>query len=780
MSSISDCILRKQFRRIDEVYKIDRNEVEKVKTDFEMMIDGWNISFAVDFHQIYNYLHPKKRKDEDKETEHEIFLRAAGTFIFSELEEIEKLFILPPHSTELINHLVHLKEEVMIIREYVSEDLLEEHERQNLENAKEIYDTGGELSKELMDEILELINAKFLRLYKLVSGGFRNEIAEVNNLFKSRKISKVTEVWDEDVIDVIQKESQKSVKEFKWFDGFRELRPKNRNIANNVRDARVIQIIMAVNDFFKEKNKKEVIYLISDAETMERVLNWDMFDDLNWKEEEHPLGTIKNLGKYKSVRILRNSKSFLVYLFNKSKSENKQKRRINTIRNLTARRRELDKLAAIRAMIMEEFVLCTTKCNDPEKEKQCLKIRNKIEEFEREYRKTSSFKLISESRQLLKPYIDGFGMIHYRDTENLRDVKSLVDFLLLEKKDFEKRIKRETEELEVKINQTLSSLRSDIIKGLSFESFWKMNYKLRRLRGIPYKIMFKNEVIRDSLKEFFELMDEYAEELQKEKKEDKFRDIQERWRKILELTENESLGLEHRLLLALIFFSYKLYHDVISIRSEIESELADNPEIKKEFLLLECLANYRLCRIKEIDRYFEIARDICDECVGKHHDDPRFLNLSAILRAIIAPTEENIGSSLYFLDRAKKISEKEDSEWNDKNTKSTILNNVVFISLMRKDIDLNAILKIEGLMKEMEDLYPRDDWDSEVLHTEGVLFLKKSRITESSEERKKLLKMSINDFRRALEMAEELDLDKHRIKNIKIDLERAEKDQKEI
>ena len=31
MSSISDCILRKQFRRIDEVYKIDRNEVEKVK-----------------------------------------------------------------------------------------------------------------------------------------------------------------------------------------------------------------------------------------------------------------------------------------------------------------------------------------------------------------------------------------------------------------------------------------------------------------------------------------------------------------------------------------------------------------------------------------------------------------------------------------------------------------------------------------------------------------------------------------------------------------------------
>ena len=67
MSSISDCILRKQFRRIDEVYKIDRNEVEKVKTDFEMMIDGWNISFAVDFHQIYNYLHPKKRKDEDKE-----------------------------------------------------------------------------------------------------------------------------------------------------------------------------------------------------------------------------------------------------------------------------------------------------------------------------------------------------------------------------------------------------------------------------------------------------------------------------------------------------------------------------------------------------------------------------------------------------------------------------------------------------------------------------------------------------------------------------------------
>lgn len=785
MSAVSDCDLKQKFEEINRAYTINRDEIEKVKTDFEMMIDGWNINFAVDFFQIHNFLHPKREKTGDTEKEHKIWLRAAGTFLFSELEEVQRTFILPPHLNEFKNHLIHLKRELLLIKEkhfvkeeHPHEDFLEEDEREMLEEAKEIYSKGEQLSEKLMNEILDLINAKFLSLYKLVSGRFRNEIAEINDLFDNKRISTVTGCWDKDVVDLVQKEAQKSVRKFNWYNGFKEVRPRNSIIASNVRDARAIQIIIAMNEFFREKDRKEVVYIVSDAESMEKVLNWDKFDDLNWKEEENPLGIIK-VGEYNNIRILRDSRSFLVYLLNRSKSENKQERRKKIIENLTARQKELDRLAAIRGMIKDEFALCREKCDDPQREKHCRKIQDKIEKFEREYKKTNLFKMISQSRELLEPYISQFRGAQDRDMADLEDVESLIDFLLLEKEDFEKRIREKTEELETKINRTLSSLRSDIVRGLSFDSFRKMNYKLRRLRGIPYQIKFENAVIKDSLKEFSKLMDTYSEELHPKKKEEISKDIRDKWKEILELTENESLGLENRLLLALVLFSYKFYHDVIGIKSEVGSKFADNPKTEKEFLLLECLANYRLYRNKKVNWYFEVAKNISTDCTKRFRDDPRFINLSAILKALPNPTEESIRSSLSLLERARTISET-NPEWNDNHTKSTILNNIVFINLTRKDLDLDTIVKAEKKLKKIKELHPRKKWDFDMLHTEGFLLSKKAMYVESPAEKKELLKRSIDDFRKARKMAIEYDLDEYRIETVKEDMKKVKDELKNL
>ncbi|MGD2246844.1 MAG: hypothetical protein PVF58_00445 [Candidatus Methanofastidiosia archaeon] len=771
------CREKKRFQEIDEIWKsynIDRSDIENVKIDLELLKKGWNINFAIDFYQIFNFLYPeRKRKASINSYEHEIELRAAGAFIFSELEEVRQPFLLPPYLIELTNHLAYLKDKITKAKEERHyEDLLEESDLQKLEKAKKIYKRKKELPKKLMNEVIDLINAKFPTLFKLISGGFKNEIAEINRLFRNKRISVVTEYWEgeKDILNLIQKENEKSVAHSGWYNGFQKLKPLE-NIARNVRDARAIQIVMALNNFFKENDRKKVIYLVSDAEAMENVLNWDKNDDINWKIEEHPLGIIKNLGKFKNVRILRNSRSFLIYLLNRGKSENNRQRWIETIQNLNAQQDKLDRLSKIRGMINNLFEECKEKCNDPEREEQCQKIQKKIEEYERVSKETNLFKLISQSKRFLGPYINQFMKVTNQEKET-EDIRSMIEFLMLEKEDFERKIEQKTEELDANINQILSKLQSDIVRALPFDSFKKMTYKLRRLRGIPYKIIFRNEVIKEALNDFFGLIDEFSEESELEIGEGRFEDIQREWEGILKLTEDESLGLESRLLLSVILFSYKFYQEIISIKSEIESEFTKAPEIEKEFLLLECLANYRLYRNKGVQRYFEITMNTCAACVGKYYGDPRFLNLSAILKAISDQSKGSIQNSLSLLDEARKISQT-DPSWDDPHIKSTILNNIVFINLIQKDLTMKAIEETEGLMEEIADLHPHTKWDADMMHTEGLLFLEKAVLVRSSKKKKEILKKSIKKFEKAKEMAYEFDLDRYRKENIRNDLKRA-------
>lgn len=778
MSLLSHCNQKERFDKAEqiwEMYNIDRYEIENIKDDLELLEEGWKIHFALDFYQIYSFLHPKKESYNRNELEHEVGLRAASAFIFSELEEMKQPFILPPYVIELRNHLIYLKEEMLKMREERQyEYLLGESDRKKLEKAKKIYGEGGILHKDLMNEIVNLIDSKFPRLYRLISGEFGDEIAVTHYLLKNKRILVFTEYWDKDrdILDLIQEENRKSVEGSRWYYGFRARRLGRSMITKNVRDARAIQIVMAMNEFFREENRKEVVYLVSDARTMEEVMNWDKFDELNWRIEEHPLGIIENLRTYKDVRVLRSSRSFLAYLLNRGESEYKEERRRETIRKLTTRQKELGKLAAIRAMIVDEFEECKEKCDDPGREQQCQKIQEKIKEFEEESKKTNLYKLISQSKQLLEPYVNQFIKIKDQDEEITKDVISLIEFLIMEKEDFEEKIREETEKLDADIDQILSTLQRDIVRALSFKSFRKMTYKLRRLRGIPYKIKFKDETIKNSLKRFFDLMDEYSKKSQEEIEEEKFRDIREKWEEILKLTEDESLGIENRLLLAIILFSYKFYHEVISIKSEVEPRLTDDPDIEREFSLLECLASYRLYRRKNVDRYFEAARNTSNKCAKKYHNDPRFLNLSAILEVITDRTEKSIGKSLSLLKKAKEIAET-DTEWNDNNTKSTILNNIVFIGLMKGNIDLDTIIDAEKDFKRIEGLYPQKEWDTDMLHTEGFLSYNKALCVESVDEKKILLEKSIVKFEKAKEMAVEFDLDIYRIKVAENDLKEA-------
>ena len=770
MNPLFHCSIQDEFEKMWNVLSIYRHDIERVKADLELLEEGWRMHFAIDFYQLYKFLHPQEEPSRDG-FEQEVWMRAAGAFIFS--GEKGALILLPPYILELRNYITHLMEIVRKIEEkFQYKDLLEESDRKKLEEARKIYSEGGTLPENLMNELIDLINIKFPNIYKLISGGFRNEIAKIDELFKKKRILAATVYWDKDrdVLNLIQEEEQKSLRDSRWYSSFWELRPQVNHITNNLNDAKAIQIIMALNNYFREKNRKEVVYLISDARTMDKVLNWDNYDEINWIENNHPLGIIKDLGEHRNIRILRTSKSFLTYLLGRGTSENGQEERREIIENLTTWQKEIYRLTSIHVMIREEFSLCVEKCNNPGKELQCLLIQEKIKKLEEEYKKTTLFKLISQSRQLFEPYIGKFAEEYNKNEKNIEDMKNLIDFLMLEKVDFEKKIKQEIEKLDAGVNEALLKLRKDVVMVLSLESLKRMTYKLRRLRGIPYRIKFENPTTKESLREFFHLMDECSREPYTRNEEKSFRIVQKKWERLLRLADDESLGLESKLLLAVIFFCYRFYDYVISIKSEIESSLVENPEIEKEFLLLECLANYRLYRTRNLDKYLGIAKSTCDRCVMNYYNDPRFLYLSAILNFASDSKIEAIEDSLSLLNNAKKISETY-PEWSDNYLRSTILHGIAFMTLKKEDIDLHTVQTIEGLLRRIEELIPREEWDPEIWDTEALLFLKKSEFIFSLEEKKEMLKKSAISFEEGLKMAESLDLDNYRRESIKRDLD---------
>jgi hypothetical protein len=755
-----NCPLKEKFKKIEQNYMNLRMETNNVKTDFEMMNEGWNINFAVDFHQIYQFLDRKQISSENT-NKISIWHKAASTFIFSQQEEIKRTFILPSHLIELRNFIVRIKEmsKNRVISDYnTDQDLLEECEIKKLKQANSIYQKGDVLGDKLMSDIIQLIKTKFLPLYRLISGELRNEFIQINNLFQH--ISLITKCWDPKIVALIQKENMKSVIISPWYNSFLEIRTSKDRIVNNVRDAKAIDSVMALNKYFQEKGESEIVLLVSDAESMRKVLNWDKDDEVRrkWMEKNHRRGVI-NLDKFGEIRILRTSDSFFAYLLNKSNIKDQSKRRFQTIQNLDSQLKKLNNLSITQGMIRDEFEKCSNICKNSKKESWCRKIENDIEKFEKEFQNITLFSMVAEAKKLIESQLGEFSKISPENLVRLDNVKSMVEFLLLEKKDFDERIRKEIEDLNKQVDEILYGLINDIIKGLSFESFKEMSYKLRRLRGIPYAIQFHTDKIKDSLDDFFTLMDEY-QSLSPEKEQIAFDHIRKKWKDIIDLTEDESVGIERKLLQAGILFSYKLYHDTLAISKEVSIELQKYPEVEKEFRLIECLTNYRIFRNKKINRYFELADEICKKGLTNYSSDARFLNMAAILEVTESSSEENIKRALKHLKDAENILQNRKIK-EDKNVQITILNNTVYITLKSTDINLSDITKLEIKISQIEQLSPRDDWDADLWHTEGVL-LKKKGILIQSPEKITLFKRAIENFEIALKDVKEYDLDKYR------------------
>ena len=114
MNPLFHCSIQDEFEKMWNVLSIYRHDIERVKADLELLEEGWRMHFAIDFYQLYKFLHPQEEPSRDG-FEQEVWMRAAGAFIFS--GEKGALILLQPYILELRNYITHLMEIVRKIEE---------------------------------------------------------------------------------------------------------------------------------------------------------------------------------------------------------------------------------------------------------------------------------------------------------------------------------------------------------------------------------------------------------------------------------------------------------------------------------------------------------------------------------------------------------------------------------------------------------------------------------------------------------------------------------------
>ena len=750
MDNEKECKWLEQFQELKRIYDLREEELDNVTYDCELIQAGWKIIHAIDFNLIYEFASFAGIKPE-KQFEDEV-IDCARAFVFSKIGEIEIPMLLPPFMVELRDHLsfiLSLQKKLINISERGEneedqalgyQDLLTDEENHLIIKANEWYDACGDsesLPSEIMDPLIKIIEAKFFDLYNLLSGRVQEEARKMARLVKEKRIQYPADLFGEksEIMDLINRVMDYNIDKIPWYKKFREIRPDFSKTISNVHDAKAIEIVLCLNEHFKKKGEKEIIFLLSDAKSMKNVLNMDIDDNI-------PAGSFLPLGCNRETGVLRTSKAFLTYMLNEG--ENIEE----TLKNLYEEKERINEFRALETILKYASTECNLECQKGMTRKfSCQNAEKELKEHIKSYEKVFVSKIIEKRQKLF-----GVQSIDKSQTDYNPYIRDFVTFLLEERPDFESRIREETKKLQSEMDIVFESIQNNLISLIGFISLEKLTYKIQRLLGIPYKIYFKEESIDRAIGDLFESI----EIARKNRNEKNIQEVRNKLNSLLSLTKDVSLGSKRNLLLVTLFFCHKYYPLARELACEqLLSEQTDS-EVRREFLLLEGLSCIRLYDRKKYKKYLRRVEEICMEAENSWKSDPRFENLRGIVNLRLGKYRESVE---HFENAMNKLEEFEADSNDKKALRSVLLNNQIYGLCKSTVPQVNEILQAQKLVEDLKKEWPESKWDLQFLDTNGFLLLREAEFAEKTSVKRELLKKAENKFKKALKLAKEYDLD---------------------
>jgi len=701
-----------------------RENLQIIQRDLELISQkGYKLYFAVDFHQIFKFAfpisvfvpHPWSDVPRSSRRIRDINEHIARAFVFYGLHP--RPILLPPHIGELEDLL-----DLFITKEIVFDIELDtlkrwgdkyftSEQKQLIREAGEWFrkNPQGDPSREKWYvQLVRFLYANYRDLLYLTTGLITHGIDIINDLFYS---SEPKVLLCEDVFPEHQNLIKQIVssKVSKWFHLFQKTRGR---WLPDIRDSKAIDIVCALNNAFIEDNRKERIFLISDAPSMYKVLNWDitdriLYDKKELRENNHPRGVINIEGN--EIRLLRRNDTFLIYLLHRESDD------LKTLERIRKSEDEVNRYFALEDKFSEIITfckLCDYDCEACKPPKECRELLAELKKSFKFYESLQNIELLKgDKRQMI---MEPYGIILNADVELEKSIRYIVDFLMNKSDSFEKLVDDERSKFGEVFENVMKNVQTSA-KDISKALFLNIGYRLAGISGIPFRIQFQDEEISELIVDLISAVFQEEEKLDIE-------GIMKKSRLILKFRNNTQKGEDSHLLSAVLCYCYKRYRDAAQIAKDRLEE--GDPKYRSEYLFIRIISYLGLSIEEKEKKIFqktfeEVKKAYREHCV-KEKADLRYFNLKAAI--ILEGIGHSLGEDLDIdeaiktlragLEEMKKIS---NMEKYGEELKFTLINNYVYGIILKDRIyqttreeRRDAHQKMEELLEEFRDLskYP--------------------------------------------------------------------------
>ncbi|MBK7143335.1 MAG: hypothetical protein IPH75_14770 [bacterium] len=260
-----------------------RYHYDAIEADHELLLAGWKLHFAVDFFDVHKYLYPLYDIHSSLHRPNEGSLRtataryAARSFFFEGLEDVGPPILLSPYALEFNSHLAkrlagafHYILDPELFRLATSSNLtVEEYRHLAAELAAPDVLADANRRSAIVTKLKHKLNAFFLAA-TYANSRSKNQLKRLTNQ-NTPGIRYVTEVLTDLPDDVLRLHPIRVVQS-QWYRLFRALR---NHWDPDFRDAFAIMQVEAINQWFRQQGRQEVIVLLSSTLSSALVTNWD-------------------------------------------------------------------------------------------------------------------------------------------------------------------------------------------------------------------------------------------------------------------------------------------------------------------------------------------------------------------------------------------------------------------------------------------------------------------------------------------------------------------------
>ncbi len=759
-----------------------RKVLEILRKDHELLTGEkpYTLHFAVDFHEIHQVVFPlgsnKVLKDSEKDewVHRKVISQSGRLCLFYEVEKVPVL--LPPYRDEFKDFIFWLKKEFKKASQQfqVLSEFKESIKAALREKDIEIKRKGEyfEISDESYKKIIKFIKEYFFQLTILLMGGYTEELSILKTLYSDKRFETVSDRWSE-YLEFIDEETDNVPDS--WHEFIREFRkedetdvqPKDKDIKrakdmkkNNSRDLLAIHLIKALNNKFKEEDKREIVLLISDSEIFKLLLNSTPYDN----EEENTVGGIFQTATGEEIEICRNTDVFHTYLVIKEEREElktkyeKYEKEFTTSPTARVNRVTLinveDDLGNI--MLIEEFDrdfskiidFCDKNGIDCQESGDCAYqyICNRVGEVLKGFNKDRK----SLESLALAERFDIYTNIykHYKETVSFAKGAKQILMLLQDDDKISQEIIKKLEELREQINQGFEELSDKSnIQGPELDV-------LRIPRGNSFRI-------KTYVEEVDKIIREIQRSIRRNNQEEFSRYFSDLKNKKKQLDETRPLKYLSSSLFAAAYEKYDLALYFLETGVKFTSEAMP---LHREFKYLETII---YCNKKK----YEKALTLCEELLKNYQDDGRFHYFCGYIILTGKDDSELDGcsydKSVGYCREALSIFKKKGDDDSDLN--QYILNNLIYG--LAKIGSPGSIEEAEQYIVELERCSnPEDEWGFHIWHTVGYVYYKKAELLKGkNKDYSKIISEAIKCFEIADEKA------RGEISIIKDDLEKARK-----